>query len=144
MLHIVAFHSLMDREMHTFTFSRRREVEDKAYHEQTTAGGGAYRNCSRGMRASSRAPSDLWVILQVCSSFWLIVVPRLSPLFWILAHWTQWPARGRIEVKEQGWMKTRSRESLTPLLEQSLPFVSQSRSQSTRHGRRYACGYSSI
>jgi len=36
------------------------------------------------MRASSRAPSDLRVILQVRSSSWqLIVVPRLSPLLCI-------------------------------------------------------------
>lgn len=76
----VAFHSLMDRgDAHVY-LARRRDVEDKAHHRQTTAGGGAYRDRSRGMRASSRAPSDLRVILQVRSSSWqLIAVPLPYP-----------------------------------------------------------------
>lgn len=68
---IVTLHSLVDREMHT-----RLPLdlgEDKAHHRQTTAGGGAYRDRSRGMRASSRASSDLRVILQVRSSSWQLV-----------------------------------------------------------------------
>lgn len=37
--------------------------------------------------------------------------------------------------------RSRERESPAPLLEQSLPFVSSSRSESTRHGRRYTRTY---
>lgn len=51
-------HAEISRGRRAFTYlSGRREVEDKAYHGRTTAGGGAYRE-------GSRAPNDLRVIFK--------------------------------------------------------------------------------